>query len=278
MRFAIEVLSELGEARAISAEGSRVVVGATADVAIEGHELAGEHLAIEPDEDGCRVTLLAGAPFLVEGLAHDGGKLAWGTEISIGALRLRLAREARAVRSAPSPIVLSAPIVLAGALWIAFSGPPAGGIPAPPPPPALFGEEEARCDTGAAPAHHRAERDEEAALAKSQRYPFAPGDGVEAVRLYRHAAACFAASGDEPAARRARARATSMERRVTADYSTTRFRLERALERGDWASATAEASVLLELLAGEADPYVEWLATLERRLRLAQTRADRSES
>jgi hypothetical protein len=212
----------------------------------------------------------APAPLLVEGQPHERGVLPWDADIQVGRLLVRLVREREAQRSRPSLVLFIAPLVLGFALWSVFSEAEDTTLPAAPEPPELFEEAPSRCDTGRAPAHARAERDEAAARAKLERYPFDRRDGVEAVALFRHAHVCFSASGDSAGAARVEGRAERMEARVTADYDAAVFRLSRALTHEDWPTALDQAQALLELLAGRADPYVDWLTMLERRLRVRQ--------
>lgn len=279
MTLLVEIVTEGSEPRAVEVTGQRVTVGSgpRAELVIDGAGLPDEHFAVEPHEDGCRVVLLAeGPPLLAEGRPHADGVLPWGTELGAGGARVRLVRGAAAAPRRLSPILLLGPVAIGVALFAALSDDAVDAIGRPPEAPPLLEPEEPSCQSGASPARHRAERDEEAAAAKGQRYPFAPADGVEAVRLYRHAAACFAATGDLEGRERASERARRVAQRAEADYDTARFRLERALARQDWPAALVEAQTLLAFLGGRRDPYVEWLTMLERRLRLAGAAESRS--
>lgn len=269
----LQILSER-DSRLIELPEGGAVVGSSphANLQLGGYpSLGGAHFFVEPREEGCRVRTLDGAPapVRVEGLQHLDGILPWGAEIEAGGLRVRLVRQFdQPRRQRPSLLVWIAPLVLGFALWSIFSEADERGLPSAPEPPALFMERAASCQSGQSPAHARAVRDEVAALAKLQRYPFDPHDGVEAVHLLRNAHACFVASGDARRAEQAQRRAEQIQGRVTADYDAARFRLSRALMQQDWASALEQIRIVRSLLSDRADPYTDWLTILERQLRL----------
>jgi hypothetical protein len=171
-----------------------------------------------------------------------------------------------------SPIILLAPVVMGFAMWMLFSEEDADAALNAPSPPELFSDH-VDCNAQGSPAHHHGERREQTALASSERYPFAPGEGVRAVVAYSEAAACYAASNDALGARRAREHAAELQTRTIQDYRSARLRLDHALREQSYGDALEETELLLSLLQGRNDPYVEWLTNLERQLRLAQSRS-----
>lgn len=272
MRRFVEIVYEDGAQKHPLTARATLGTDASCDIVLAGHaDVAPQHLVLEPRESGCEVSTISDAPspLTADGKPHAQGLLPWGTELHLGSLLLRLEGDA-STRRAPSIVVLLAPIVLGVALFSVLSDGAEGGIADEPEPPALFTDEAVTCSSGAAPAHHRAERDEQAASAKIQRYPFAPRDGVQAVRLLAHARACYAASGDGDGAARTEARESRLRTTIVRDYDGARFRLARAIRDENWRGAADEARALLSLLSGRDGPYVDWLTSLERRLRLTQ--------
>lgn len=282
MQRFLEITTEAEDPRMVPLTGTMVVgSSANADLTIEGcDELASEHLSIEPSDVGCRVSLLRDAvtPILVDGMHHADGVLPWGAEILVGRVRIRLLREEKTAAARPSLVLLLTPVVLGLALWMLSTSDGPDAIPEAPPAPEIFAELPTRCDEGGTPSHHRAERNEAAADARRQRYPFDARDGVAAVRLYTGSGFCYAGAGYSEEAASVGRRATQLRQRVEGDYDTARFRLGRALSNEDRGTAISEARLLLALLEGRDDPYVEWLILIERRLRLAEARESRESS
>ena len=235
--------------------------------------MAQEHLKIDPVDDGARITLLAGAPLVVDGRPWSGGMLPYGTELRIGETSVRIERTADEKRGLSPVVVLGLPAIAVAMLIVLSDGSDAVGARAPAEAPALF-DEVAECSTGGGPTRHRADVDAHGAAAKAERYPFAPADGVQAAGLYRRAARCYEAAGDASRARELDQRADRLEGRLEQDYRTSRFRLERALEQQRWQDALAETHQLRALLSHRSGPYVQWLSDLERRL---ETFRDREE-
>lgn len=234
--------------------------------------LSGEHLRIEPRDDGVQVAPIAGTQVLIGGVPHPGGLVPFGTEIRAGTASLRVVRaDAEEKRGASPVMVLGVPAILIALLVVLTDGSEPVSAGAPTEPPALF-DAQHPCETGAGTTRHRAEQDEHAARAKEERYPFAPGDGVHASALYRRASSCFESAGDGARASALVERAERVEHRVEHDYRTSRFRLERALEQQRWDEALAETRRLRALVAHRSGPYVQWLADLERRLNLIRDR------
>lgn len=277
----LQVLLEDGSSsdHRIPARGLVIGTASTADVRLPPHAALGSHhLRLQPTEDGCRVDPIGNARVEVAGRTWGGGLLPWDSYVSVGPVRLRFTRpiapEVEPEKRA-SPVIVLGLLGIAMALWVVLSdgGDPVSARP-PVEPPTLF-DVAAGCPAGDGPTRHRAEQDAHAATAKSERYPFAPADGVQAVLLFRGAARCHEAAGDAVAARQLEARARRLEERVEQDYRTSRFRLGRALEEGRLDDALAEVELLRELLAHRGGPYVEWLGDLQRRIESRQSREAR---
>jgi hypothetical protein len=170
--------------------------------------------------------------------------------------------------SAPVLIAFFVIIPLVG--WLLLSGPNVS-IDARPPAvaPPLF-DENVACPNASGPARHRADRDAEGAIARSERYPFDAQDGVRAVTLFRRATACYRAVGATQEARLMQREGDLMQRRIEGDYAAHQVRLRRALQQNRLADALLETQALIELLRHrEGNGYLTWLRQLSRQLQLA---------
>ena len=276
----VEILHEDGTVEQAVIEGDQVIVGRAPSAGIslpDVREMEAEHILLAPRGDGCWVAVAEGArAIVVADRPFERGMVAWGTELTIGAVKLRLLDappgEAGKAKKGTSPIVLLAAVILPVAFFMLMDEPeelvdPDAGVE----PPALFEGEEA-CDAQGGPAQHRAQEDLEAARAKGERYPFAAQDGVQSVIFFRRAKACFDAAGDGEHAGRAAAEGVAMERRLDEDYMRRRLRLERSLKQERWQEALVETRALRELLAHRRHRYVTWLGNLQRQLELRRDR------
>ncbi|MBZ0116633.1 MAG: hypothetical protein K8H88_06555 [Sandaracinaceae bacterium] len=275
----VEIIREDGTLERQRIEGEKVTVGRSPAAGIpipDARTLEPEHLLIAPRAEGCWVAIAQGAQVQakVRGQPFEHGMLAWGTELELGSVKLRvtdsLPKEKKADGQKTSPLSLVALVIALPVLgWLLLGG-PEEDIDATPsaPPPELF-DERIECPTqGGGTARNRADRDAEAAIAKSERYPFAAQDGVQAVRLYRQAQACYTALGATEEAQVMAREATLMQRRMEEDYRTHRLRLELSLSQERFPDALLETRALIEILRHKNHPYVTWLRQLERQLQL----------
>jgi hypothetical protein len=242
---------------------------------------------------GVVVQRMPGTAPMPSGTILPSGPVPWGTEVRVGAVRMLVGVERISLappgpadpplpkqmqlqqqQQKASPVVLICGVVAAGVLaWTLLDEDPDASIRRAPRVPALIAAETETCTAaGGAPAAAQAMRDERAAEAKFDRYPFSPQDGVRAVQLYRRAQACHTAAGDSAMAARAGSRGERVRRKIDEDYATTRFRLSRAITSNRTHDARIETHTLLQLLGDRQDPYVDWLRDLERTLRLREMR------
>lgn len=277
----LEIIREDGTLERQRIEGEQVTVGRSPGAGIpipDARSLEPEHFLVAPRPNGCWVAVAQGAAaeVRVRGEVFQQGMLAWGTELEVGALRLKITDELPKEKKDPSEKKVSAPVLIAMFIifplvgWLLLSG-DTSGIDATPtaPPPDIF-DEAPSCPESEGNTRHRADQDAEAAIAKSERYPFNSQDGVQAVQRYRRAEACYRAVGASTEAGVMQSEGEQMQRRIEEDYRTHRLRLERALEQGRLADALLETRALRQLLQHKpTDPYVLWLQQLERQLQLA---------
>jgi hypothetical protein len=170
-----------------------------------------------------------------------------------------------------SPALLFALLLMlpaAGYLFIVDDAGPAAPKGAKAPPPELWGAPVAQCPYPGGQARAYASERMAVADAKRERRPFHVQDGVSAVPVYETAAACFRAGGDMQSANLADEAAKYLRREMNEDFRTRRVRLEHALQVQDYVSAQKEVRVLLQFVEGKTGDYVQWLANLERQLKL----------
>ncbi len=278
MEAYVEIIREDGTLERHPLHGEQTTVGRspTAGVPIpDGHDLEPEHVRIIPrGGEGCWVAIKTGAKrgAKVRGEPFQHGIVPWGTEIDIGGFKLRvtdsLPKEKKEGQS--SPVVAIGLVGIVAVLgWLMLSDPARTNLEmqAPTDPLSLF-DAEAPCPATGAQALYRADQDAEHALAKSERYPFDSGDGIESVMLYRRAQACYVISGEPESAARMQREAEWMRQRIEEDFATHRVRLERAMTQERWPDALVETRALIALTRHRNHPYVEWLQRNARRLQL----------
>jgi hypothetical protein len=101
-------------------------------------------------------------------------------------------------------------------------------------------------------------------LAKRERSPFAPADGIEAVALLETAAACYRIVAMPEAERDASTAAASLRGRLEEEYHVRRVRVEHAFKVADPAGAKRELAVLIPMTAHRRGAYADWLASVDR--------------
>jgi hypothetical protein len=133
--------------------------------------------------------------------------------------------------------------------------------------PSLFAEGKASCPQRE-PEMARAFGEEQRAAAegKRERSPFNARDGVQAVPLYETAAACFKRAGDPELAGELSEAAAQLKRDMQDELHKRQVRLEFFLARAKYGEAQREVKRLRAMLAGEQDPYGQWLSRVEREL------------
>jgi hypothetical protein len=277
----VEVLRADGSSERHRIEGEQMTLGRSpaAGITVTGvEELEPEHLLVAPRSDGCWVAIAKGARIgaVVRGTPFEHGLLAWGSEVEIGTVRLRVSNTAPGAvkdQQVSPPVAIAALVGIAVLGWLLL-GDDGGELPetaaAPPP---LFGEA-APCGAEGPAALHAAREAAEAAAAKSERYVFSAQDGVTAVTLYARAEACFGRSGAAADARRMATEREAMTRRIDEDYKTHRLRLERSLHHARFPEALVEAHAIRALTEHLEGPYVDWLTLLERRLQMLVDKAN----
>jgi hypothetical protein len=163
-------------------------------------------------------------------------------------------------------------VVLIGGMVILFTflhgGPPPVQTEAGVPPPPLLDPAPADCPTDRGRELRVATRSASEGMAKAERYPFDAQDGIEAAHAYARAGVCYRAAGEGRLGGEMERAARDLAGRLEEDYRAHRLRLELSLSQQRWRDALGDAQALGAILSHREGPYVEWLATVTRQLRL----------
>ena len=288
MEAYVEVIREDGTLERTRIEGEQITVGRSPTAGIplpDARDLEPEHLLIAPRGEGCWVAIAQGSKVAakVRGQPFQHGMVEWGSEIEIGGLRFRVTdkppQEQGKARGSTSPIVIIAGVLGAVVVIWSLQGEDAVGLETDAPEPYVLFSDLTACPAPAGmPPMTRASSAAEEALAKSERYPFDPADGLDSVVLYDTAYICYQTQGATLPAQEMQRERDYMRHRITEDYDTHRLRMARALELERYDDALLEDRALLALVrergdpntavAGDGSPYVEWLERMERQLLL----------
>ncbi len=258
-------------------EGEQVTLGRGpgAAITVSAAELDPEHMLLAPRPEGCWVSVAetVATPVMVNGSRFQNGMIAWGSVLEIGTLKLTLTDKlpppkARQ-KAVSSPIALLMLLIVPVAGYLLLTGeeaelPLSPGAAAPP----LFDPAPNACSESGDAAAFTARESIEAAESKGDRYPFDAQDGIQAVRLFDQAAACYTAAGDLQTAARARQERAMLADRIEYDFQTHKVRLERALEYKHMADAIVEVEALRAMVKHRDTPYTVWLTVLQRQLQL----------
>ncbi len=279
MEAYVEIIREDGSLERTRIEGDQITVGRSPTAGLplpDQRDLEPEHLLVAPRGEGCWVACAqeARVEAKVNGQSFQHGMLAWGTVVEVGNLKIRvvdkLPKEVKDGKQT-SPIVLVGGVAAVLILLWSLGGESGPALETRPPaePVVLFGAAET-CPASGSAVLRQADLFSEIALAKSERYPFDPSDGVESVRLYRRSQACYSVGGVEDAATQMQLEGDFMQRRVEEDYAAHRLRLERALAHQSYEDALFETQAILAILRREdsANPYIQWLTRTKRHLEL----------
>jgi len=276
MEAFVQVTQRDGSTELFPIEGSQATLGRSGKAGISlpnNSELELEHLLLVPrGNEGCWVSVNQDAkvPVKLGNKVFADSVVKWGAELSIGELKLRLTNKREVVKSGgTSPIVVVGSVLIVGIVgWMLFrqqqhAPPSSEGLE----PPALFGGSVA-CPTAGPPAENAriAERN---ADSWGDRYAYDPQDGVNAVRGYREAEACYTAAGAAADAQRMEREAAKMRDTINQDYAGRRLSLGRAIDSSEYAEALRHCNALLALTEHlpREDAYIRWLERTRRFLK-----------
>ena len=165
-------------------------------------------------------------------------------------------------------VILVAGVVALAAIYAARRRPDDAASKAPPAPslwgPSADGCPQQRRDEAEAVAAERLRL----AVAKHERSPFHPEDGIAAVGLYQGAESCFRVAAMNGDAGDAAAVAAQLKEQMDDEFRAHRLRLQRALALERWRWAERESTILLSFLSGNGGEYAAWLSNLRRKIQL----------
>ncbi len=282
--LAIHLTPPHGPSEVFSVEGPRIRIGSAAycEVRLPGTGAAPEHVALEDrGMSGIYVEALVQAPaatvngvaFTVRPFLPDDLLEIAGFVLKVSLVTAGASGPSGAKAKKSSPWVYAAAIVGLPLALTQLSFGEEEELTSTTKPPALFASAAASCpESDPESARALASQQLDLADAKRERRPFHAHDGVQAVSIYRSAAACAERAADSAGSEDARASADALQRELDESYRTHRVRLEHALSIKDYLVARDEVRSLRDLTRGLHGDYVTWLSNLERRLKLRETK------
>jgi hypothetical protein len=269
-----------GQVEQLSIESERVLIGSGAhcEIRLPHAEARVEHVLIELGPAGVFARALSfepgptlnNVPF-IESPVPAGSVIGVGaTQIGIEVLEDAAGADVQKAKKKSSPITLLALIIMIppAAYLLLGNDDVTEADTVRPPPPELWAPAAPVCrETDRAQALSFARERMANADAKRERRPFHVQDGVQAVPTYETAAACFRVGGDPGSANLADESAKYLRREMTDDFRMRRVRLEHALAIEDYVTAQKEVRILLQFVEGKSGEYVQWLTTLDRKLK-----------
>ncbi len=259
-----------GRSEQLVVDSERALIGSAAhcEVRLPPEESPSEYADVFIDKGVVCLSTRGGEP--AAGLASaPGAASVWqpGRSLVIGSLSLTAeAINLGASRKGTSPFLLflSVPLVaLAAAVMYGRVPPPSEAtIPEAPP---LFDRAVEACPSprGEQLVAFASEK-LRVALAKRERSPFSPHDGIEAVPLFELAAVCFRVAGSHEEELEARGAGDALRRRTEDEYRARRVRMEHAFRVGDPFGAKRELGVLIPMTSHLRGPYIDWMVWLDR--------------
>jgi hypothetical protein len=271
-----------GRTEELLTESAQVLVGSGAhcEIRLPILEARVEHVLIQSTPAGLRASARAFDPLpRLDGVEFTQAPIRGPSVLVIGKTRIEVSPQTTAAvdravpraKSSRNPRLLAYLVLGVAGVVLMLGARGRGGDRAAEPiaPPALWGPTADRCpqsapDQALAAATARLSL----AIAKQERSPFHPEDGVAAVPLYEGAQACFRAAGRDGDAAEAAGNAEHLRRRMTEEFRVHRIRLKRAIALQEWPIAVRESGVLLTFLPSEGGDYATWLSNLRRKLQL----------
>jgi hypothetical protein len=277
MKYLLEVQAPGMQAEQHELEQGLVTAGQGdgAELRIAAPAFQARHIALEVLPEGVRVHLLAG----IEGaIIFDGEQLReavvpWGGEVFISGVRLSFLAPGERKRKAHPLLVVALAVGLVGLGWQGGGAAADASAAAPVEAPALTLPPTPCPETDAGAAAERAAKEERAAEAKLERYPFDAGEGLRALARLQLAKACFSVAGAAAELARAEEQQLALQRTLSEDLAAWRLRLDRALSQDRPRDALAAVKGLEALFAPLGDnAYRTWLSAQRNRLERKQAR------
>jgi hypothetical protein len=274
--FRFRVVYADGRQEQILVDAERALIGAAShcELRLPPEVAAHEHVEVFAHEGAVhfatRPYALLALPVL-DGVATVEGRWLAGSALRIGNVQMYVELVSLGMAKAKPPLwalFVAIPAIAITAVGVALARPVDRGLPPIPEAPALVAAKDAsqtKCPE-VAPEQRpvlAAER-LRIALAKRERSPFAPQDGIEAISLFEVSAVCFRAAALPQQATEAAEAADLLRTKLDEDYRLRRVRLEHAYRTHQTGAVKRELAVLIPMTSHRRGPYTEWLAALDR--------------
>jgi hypothetical protein len=266
MRYFLEIDAPQRVTQRFALPESVVQLGAGPASELRFEGLPSALLSIEARVDGAFVRLSAGhtQSLVTNGAVSHEALVAWGSDAFVDGLRLAFIAEAEPKRGTSPWLILALGAAVA---WLGWQGADTKAEQrAETMESVVLKPAQATCpESSLHGARTAAQRAEQAALARQQRYSFDASEGIKAAGSFRLAEACFGGAGDAVAQARVAARREALERTLASDEVSLRLRLDLALDHERWQDARIVVSKLDELVAPlGATGYRAWLRSTLR--------------
>ena len=273
--FRFRLLFPDGRQEALVVDAERALVGSAAhcEVRLPPEMAAHEHLEVVASENTIQFTVremaLVAPPPLLDGQPVTAGYWEPGTPLTLGNVQMYVEIVSLGTPKAKAPVWVFASVagmVLLTITAVALAGPISRGDPPIPEAPMLLPPKGAAACPNVSPEQRpvlAAER-QRVALAKRERSPFVPQDGLDAVVDFEVAAACYRLAGQPGPATEADHAADLLRTKIDEDYRIRRVKLEHAYRVHDVAAAKRELVVLIPMTSRNRGPYTDWLAAVNR--------------
>ena len=267
LEFHVQLPTGRVETLLVDAPSALIGTAAHCEVRLPAGEAAQEHVEVVAMGDGTVHVSAREAPPQIDGVPIVSGPWPAGRTLVVGrpAIMVKLVdltpqRRQRSPFWALAPV----PVLAAVAIIVATRSAPAADAIVPPAPP-LLAPVITTCPnaTSATLPAFAAER-ARIGLAKRERSPFSPADGIEATAVLETAAACYRAANMTPEEKEIAAIAANLRAKLDEEYHVRRVRVEHAFKVGDPFGAKRELAVLLPMTAHRRGPYIDWLASVDR--------------
>lgn len=277
----IDIRYANGERESALIDGERALIGSASfcDVRLPMDQAAYEHVLIELHGGTLRAEAKVDSPAAtINGMPFAASAVAPDAVLGIGNIRLFVSFVPDALdnpqvtakkKEDNSNALIRAVGVVAfavAAYWL-LADPDTPIEPAPSSAIQLFADTEVGCpqaqpDAALALAQEKLGQAE----GKRERLPFDVRQGVAAVPLYDQAIACFKAGNRPDQVKDTEAERDSLKRSMSDDFRARRLRLEHMLAVQDYELARKDVVVLQDMTEDKHGDYVEWLASVRKRL------------
>ncbi len=277
--FRFRLLHPDGRQETLVVDAERALVGSAAhcEVRLPPEIAAHEHLEVVASENTIQFTVremaLVAPPPLLDGQPVTAGYWQPGTPLTLGNVQMFVEIVSLGTPKAKAPVWVFASVagmVLFTITVVALAGPTNRGDPPIPDAPVLLAPKGTAACPNVAPEQRAALATERqrVALAKREKSPFSPQDGLGAVVDFETAAACFRLAGQAAPAADAEHAADVLRTKIEEDYRIRRVKLEHAYRVHDTNAAKRELVVLIPMTSRNRGPYTDWLAAVNRAVTL----------